>query len=197
MAITNFWSNVLDDHWSKNIYRPKIIAWWLVLYSSQMILFSVDIAVIWDICWSRHYWGNWSEEKARRLEGLGRKTSPFFLTVLFVVWSPQEKMKMCIQIRFSSTLTMTVLSVLLTVQLRLKCVGWFLNVVSKISRQKRCWANMFKEPSISPARPLLKPPVIILERRTRLPGEKSPYMSLSLVRSAVSFPAVLLDIKKN
>ena len=57
--------------------------------------------------------------------------------------------------------------------------------------------SMFKKPSISPARPLLKPPVIILERRTRLPGGKSPYMSLSLVRSVVSFPAVLLDIKKN
>ena len=83
VVITNFWSIVLDDHWSKKIYRPKMIAWWLVLYSFQMILFYVDIAVIWDICWSRHYWGNWSEEKARRLEGLGRKTSPFFLTVLF------------------------------------------------------------------------------------------------------------------
>ena len=25
--ITNFWSIVLDDHWSKTIYRPKMIVW--------------------------------------------------------------------------------------------------------------------------------------------------------------------------
>ena len=42
----SFWSIVLCDHWSKKIYRPKMIVWWLVLYSSQMILFI--ICVIWD-----------------------------------------------------------------------------------------------------------------------------------------------------
>ena len=25
MTITNFWPIFLDDHWSKNIYRPKMI----------------------------------------------------------------------------------------------------------------------------------------------------------------------------
>ena len=39
MVITNFWSIVLDDHWSKKIYRPKMIVWSPVLYSSQLILF--------------------------------------------------------------------------------------------------------------------------------------------------------------
>ena len=28
----------LDCHWSKKIHRSKMIVWWLVLYSSQMIL---------------------------------------------------------------------------------------------------------------------------------------------------------------
>ena len=27
-----------SDHWSKQIYRPKMIVWWPMLYSSQMIL---------------------------------------------------------------------------------------------------------------------------------------------------------------
>ena len=39
VVITNFWSIVLDDHWSKKIYRSKMIVWWPVLYSSPMILF--------------------------------------------------------------------------------------------------------------------------------------------------------------
>ena len=39
LVILNFWSIVLDDHWSKKIYKPMMIVWWPVLYSSQMILF--------------------------------------------------------------------------------------------------------------------------------------------------------------
>jgi hypothetical protein len=34
----NFWSIVLDNIWSKKIYRPKMIVWWQLLYSPQMIL---------------------------------------------------------------------------------------------------------------------------------------------------------------
>ena len=33
---------VQDDHWSKKIYRPMMIVWWQVLYSSQMILLGVS-----------------------------------------------------------------------------------------------------------------------------------------------------------
>ena len=40
VIITNVWSIFLDDHWSKKIYRPKLMVWWPVLYSSQMILFT-------------------------------------------------------------------------------------------------------------------------------------------------------------
>ena len=38
-VITNFWSIVLDDYWSKKTYRPKTIVWWPMQYSSQIILF--------------------------------------------------------------------------------------------------------------------------------------------------------------
>ena len=40
VIITNFWSILLDNYWSKKIYRLKMIVWWLLLYSSQMILFT-------------------------------------------------------------------------------------------------------------------------------------------------------------
>ena len=33
MMLRNFWSIVLDDHWSKKIYRPKMIVCFMVLYS--------------------------------------------------------------------------------------------------------------------------------------------------------------------
>ena len=37
------WSMIID-HWPKKIYRPKMIVWWPVLYSSQMILFCIAVA---------------------------------------------------------------------------------------------------------------------------------------------------------
>ena len=43
--------DVLDDHWSKKIYRPTMIVWWPVLYSSQMILFTLTnwaLALWWN-----------------------------------------------------------------------------------------------------------------------------------------------------
>ena len=51
VVITNFWSIALDDHWSKKIYRPKMIV--DVLCSSQMILFlfwgvSLHVCSGWD-----------------------------------------------------------------------------------------------------------------------------------------------------
>ena len=36
--ITNFWSIVLDDHWSKTIYRPKMIVWSGAIIRPYMIL---------------------------------------------------------------------------------------------------------------------------------------------------------------
>ena len=52
VVITNFWSIALDDHWSKKIYRPKMIV--DVLCSSQMILFlfwgvSLHVCAGWDL----------------------------------------------------------------------------------------------------------------------------------------------------
>ena len=46
VVITNFWSIVEDDHWSKKIYRTKMIVWWPVLYSSQMILFACKMLYV-------------------------------------------------------------------------------------------------------------------------------------------------------
>ena len=40
VAITNFWSIVLDDHWSKMIYRSKMILWsGAIIIHPWMILF--------------------------------------------------------------------------------------------------------------------------------------------------------------
>ena len=36
----NFWSIVLDDHWSKKIYKPKMIVWSGAIIHPSMILFA-------------------------------------------------------------------------------------------------------------------------------------------------------------
>ena len=39
--ITNFWSIVVDDHWSRTIYWPEIIVWSDAIIHHEMILFIV------------------------------------------------------------------------------------------------------------------------------------------------------------